>query len=130
MAIMSFEIGTTYAGLANVETFTTIPNMAPASKFFDYSESVPTGDGGRATRGAPSAVWTWGYIPDEMFNSLRALCPGGSAAMYIRTLQDDYSTYAYYTCQMIWPELTEYEYRSGKYQTFSIRFQRLVAYVP
>jgi hypothetical protein len=131
MAILSFEIGTTYANRVNVETLTTVANMAPASEFYAYSESIPTGDGARTTRGKPYAIWKWaGFMPTALFTALRVYCPAGSASVYIRTLQADYTTYAYYTATMVWPELDSYEYRSGDYIGVIIRFDNLVLYTP
>ena len=131
MSILSFEIGATYAGRVNVETLTTVPNMGPASEFYDYSETLPTGDGLQTSRGFPYAVWKWdGFMPTALFNALRGYCPGASATVIIRTLQDDYSTYAYYTAKMIWPELSSYQRNAKGYTSVIIRFNNLVAYSP
>jgi hypothetical protein len=131
MAILSFEIGTTYANRVNVETLTTVANMGPASEFYAYSESIPTGDGARTTRGKPYAIWKWaGQMPTALFNALRVYCPAGSASVYIRTLQADYSTYAYYTATMVWPELDSYEHNAKGYTGVVIRFDNLVLYTP
>jgi hypothetical protein len=132
MTILSFEIGTTYANRVNVETLTTLPDMGPASEFYDYSESLPTGDGGRVTRGKPYAIWKWaGHMPTDLFNALRTTyCPGGSASVYIRTLKADYATYAYYTAKMIWPELDSYSRNAKGYTDVRIRFDNLVLYTP
>lgn len=133
MSILSFEIGTTYGNRVNVETLAALPNEGPASEFHDYSESVPTQDGGRATRGKPYAVWKWeGQMPTDLFNALRVYCPAGtgSAAVYIRTLKADYTTYAYYTAKMIWPELDSYTRNAKGYKGVIIRFENLVLYTP
>lgn len=128
--IQTFEIGTSYGARVNVESLTTLPNMGPHSLFFPFGESVVTGSRARATRGAPYAIWDWGFVPVAMFNAFRVICPLGSAVVNIRTLQQDYSTYAYYDCLMIWPDLDSYEYKAQKYQTFSLRFDNLVLYTP
>jgi hypothetical protein len=131
MSILSFEIGTTYGNRVNVETLSTLPNMGPASEFYDYSEALPTGDGARTSRGKPYAIWKWeGHIDIALFNALRVYCPGASASVYIRTLQDDYSTYAYYTATMIWPELDSYTRDAKGYKGVIIRFENLVVYTP
>jgi hypothetical protein len=127
---MSFEIGTTYAGRVNVETLSASVNMAPRSLYKPYAESVVMASGKSVGRGSPSAIWSWGYVPADMFAALRILCPGASASMYIRTLIADYATYAYYTCIMTWPAIDSYEYRAGVYQPFSIEFSKLVSYTP
>jgi hypothetical protein len=126
----SFEIGTTYGGMVNIESLTTVPNMAVRSKFLPYQEAAQMGSGVVVARGSPAAIWEWGEIYTAQFNSLRTLCPGGSAAMYIRTLKDDYSTYAYYTGIMIWPPLDSYERNAKGYQPFSLTFTHLVSYTP
>jgi len=132
MPTLSFEIGTTYANRVNVETLTTAPNMGPASEFYDYSEVLPTGDGGRTSRGKPYAIWKWeGFMPTAMFNAFRTTyCTGASSSVVIRTLQDDYATYAYYTCTMIWPALDSYEHTAKGYKGVIIRFENLVLYTP
>jgi hypothetical protein len=128
MSIDSFEIGTTYAGRVNVETLTTMPVMSPRSKFYDYSETVKISDGSVVSRGKPYATWEWGMMPEDLYEALRAICPGASASVVIRTLQDDYTTYAYYNATMIWPDLTDVEFVSGRYKTVIIRFENLTAY--
>ncbi len=131
MSIFSFEIGTTYAGRVNVETLTTTQNMAPKTKPLPlYAESIMMASGKSVGRGAIAAVWTWGFIPQDLFTALRVLCPGASAPMFIRTLGADYATYGYYTCQMTWPPLDSYEYRSGVYQPFELTFNRCLVYTP
>ena len=130
MSVMSFEIGTTYAGRVNVETLTTTPNMAPASKFFDYAESVQMASSVAVGRGNIYMLWDWGWIPADLFAALRVICPGASAAVYIRTLKADYTTYAYYQARMLWPELDSYEYKAGIYRPFGLKFDRGVLYTP
>ena len=135
MSVYSYEIGTSYAGRVNVETLGAVPNMAPKAAFFASSESLPTLDGGAATRGAPFATWDWnGFIYADMFNALRTICPAGSVSVYIRTLSADYSTYAYYTAKMVWPALDSYEQiptaQGLAYRGFVLRFSNLVVYTP
>jgi len=68
MAVQNFEIGLTYAGRVNVETLTTVPNMAPASFHFAYAETTPTGDNGAFALGSPRIEWRWaGTMPAAMF---------------------------------------------------------------
>jgi hypothetical protein len=131
MAISTFEIGTTYAGRANVETLTTQPVMFPRADFFAYSETVPMIDGGAAVRGWPYATWTWsGAMQADLYNALRAICPNGSASVIIRTTGADYATFGYYSAVMVWPALDSYEQREGAYIGLTIRFNKLVTYTP
>ena len=129
MAIHNFEISATTAA-ANVETLTTTPNMAPKSEPLGYVDTVKMASGHSVDRGFPVAVWEWGFIPADLFNALRVICPGPSANVYIRTLSEDYSTYAYYTGIMNFPRKDTYEYRSGNRQPFRIEFTHLVSYTP
>lgn len=130
MAIRSFEIGTTYAGMVNVETLTADPNMSPNSTFLPYSATVQMASGIVVGRGFPLATWSWGYIETDLFAALRVICPGASATVFIRTLKEDFSTYGYYTGRMIWPDLNSYEFRAGKRMPFRVQFDRLVVYTP
>ena len=130
MAIHSFEIGATYGSRVNVETLSTTPGMSPRSQFIPYGETLETLDRSRSTRGAATAIWTWGFMPADMFAALRLICTGASTTVNIRTLQEDYSTYAYYDCTMVWPEPDSYEYRGGLYQPFELRFEGLALYTP
>jgi hypothetical protein len=135
MSILSYEIGTTYAGRVNVESLSTVANMAPRSRFFAYSETIPTINSGATTRGWPFIEWEWaGFIYADMFNSLRTICPAGSVDVIIRSLAADYVTFTYYSAKMIWPALDTYEQITVKgslaYQGFKLRFNRPVVYTP
>lgn len=130
MSINSFEIGTTYGGRVNVETLTAQPNMSPRSKYFAYTETIQLGDGSFFGSGYPHAVWTWGFMRDDLYAALRVICPGASANVIIRTLKDDYTTYEYYNAIMTWPELDSYERYSGKRQEFELLFNYLTVYTP
>jgi hypothetical protein len=131
MSIQSFEIGTTYAGRVNVETLSATPGYSPQSQFLPYQESVMTASGVSLGRGFPSAKWSWlGVIQPDMFAALRAICPGASASVIIRTLKDDYTTYAYYSGAMTWPALDSYDQLAGRRRTFEITFTKLVSFTP
>lgn len=138
MTLQYFEIGATYAGRVNVENMTSIaPNMSPKARYDAYAESVPVGSGGRQSRGSPAIIWQWGFIYYDMFNALRAICPGASANVIIRSRlesgdADSAGAYSYYSAVMIWPELDSYEYIGGRgiYQPFEIRFEQVTAYTP
>ena len=131
MSIMSFEIGTTYAGRVNVETLTTTVNMAPKTDPLPlYAESIEMASGKSVGRGSITVKWTWGYIPQDLFTALRVICPGASAAIFIRTLLADYATYGYFTANMTWPALDSYDHRKDIYQPFELAFTRCVVYTP
>jgi hypothetical protein len=131
-----FEIGDDYAGLVNVETLTDTPNMAPAARYLEYTETIRTGDGGAFGRGSPVIEWAWaGFMPADLFDELRKICPGASAPVMIRTRTErgdetDPDDYTYYECIMLWPDLTSYDYRAGQYSGVTIRFVHPVEYDP
>jgi hypothetical protein len=130
-----FMIGTTHAGLTNVESLTSLANMAPAVEYRAYQETEILANLSRRGVGFAAFVWTWGFVPTDLFNALRALCPGASAAMYIRTRiesADEVTAggYLYYTATMIWPDLDSYQYRAGSYQTFQLLFVNPLVYTP
>jgi hypothetical protein len=105
--------------------------MAPASEFLPYAEMVQMASGASVGRGFPVAIWKWeGTMRSDLFAALRAICPGASADVYIRTLLADYSTYAYYTAKMQWPALDSYEQKATRRQGVIIRFTHLVSYTP
>lgn len=128
MSVFSFEIGADFGSLVNVETLTAEPNMSPASRYLAYAELATMASGDVIGRGSPVAVWSWGYIKADFFAALRAICPGASADVTIRTLIADYATYQYFTAKMVWPSLDSYEYKNGKYTPFEIRFTNLEIY--
>jgi hypothetical protein len=136
MPTQYFEIGPDYANLVNVETLSDTPNMAPAARYLEYSDVVRTGDGGAFGRGSPVIEWAWAsFMPADLFDELRQICPGASADVMIRTRTErggetDTDDYTYYECFMLWPELSSYEYRAGKYLGVVITFTKLVEYDP
>ena len=132
MTVLSYKIGTTYGGMVNVETLsTTKPNMAPRSQYYAYAETIQTGARSYTTRGNPFTTWYWGFMPKEMFNSLRTLCPGASAAIYIDTLKEDRTTYEHYTAIMVWPDPNELEFNfKDEAVNITIKFINLAVYTP
>lgn len=135
MSIQNFEIGLTYAGLVNVETLAAVPNMAPASRHLDYSETAQTLDGGAFARGSAQIVWTWGNMYEDMYTALRAICPAGSVSVFIRSrpesgAESTTTDYKYYQAKMIWPELESLEWKTKMYQPFELKFNHVVEYTP
>jgi hypothetical protein len=134
--VQHFAIGTSYAGLVNVESLTTqAANMSPRVEYRAYREAVVTGDNGRKAIGAPIIVWNFGYIYSDALSSLRTLCPGAASSVVIRTRTEDANPassgqYVCYEATMIWPELDSYQYRAGTYQPFQLLFQNPVVYTP
>lgn len=136
MTVQHFAIGTSYAGLVNVESMTSqAANMSPRAEYRAYREALVTGDNGRKAIGAPVIIWQFGFIYSDMFSSFRALCPGAASSVVIRTRpeqaeQTSSGQYVFYEATMIWPELDSYQYQAGKYQPFQLLFQNPVVYTP
>ncbi len=135
MTVQYHKIGTTYGGMVNVETLSATPNMGPGSNgqgahVIPYSELIQTSARTYVTRGAPYVDWYWGFMPLDLYNALRVICPGASASVFIDTLKEDMTTYEHYSGTMVWPDATALEYRGGRYQNVTIRIQNLVVYVP
>lgn len=128
--LYNFEVGLTYAGRVNVESLSKRPCMAPKSKPITYPDIVTMASGRQVGRGFPTTTWDWGDIRADMFANFRAICPGPTADVIIRTLAEDYSTYGYYSAKMIWPAQDSYEYRSGVYRPFSLAFTHMLVYTP
>ena len=128
MPIYSYQIGTTYGNLTNLESLTT-PVDAPKSTFVPYSQYIQLGDGTVRGSGWATAEWRWGYMSQAQRNQLRTYCTGASASVYINTRKNDTSdAYQVYTATMIWPQ--EEEKELGKRIDLVIRFVNMVEYSP
>lgn len=133
MSVQYFEIGASLGTLVNVETLTDMaPNMAPSVTYRPYKATIDTGGNGRKAIGPPEFEWNWGYIYADMFDALRALIPGASANIYIRSRKEsdsetDPNVYLYYQATVYWPEMDSYEFRAGKYSPFQLIFTNLVS---
>jgi hypothetical protein len=136
MSVQFFGIGTSSGALVNVEDMTTqAGNMSPRADYRSYRETVVTGDNGRVGLGSPIIIWEFGYVYADMFNSFRALCPGPSTDVVIRTRRENSAPtssgqYVIYQAKMIWPEEDSYQYQAGKYQPFQLIFQNPVVVTP
>ncbi|HZU86602.1 MAG TPA: hypothetical protein VFF78_03895 [Anaerolineaceae bacterium] len=117
---MSFAIGSTHAGL---QALTVMSIPAPQSTYRPTSTDVRLGDGSVRGMGFPVATWHWGFLSAAQRDQLRALCPGQSAAVYIRTVKDDL-TYDDFSAVMVWP--SEEERAAGRVLDFTLEFHRLV----
>ena len=114
----------TGANMVNLESLAT-PLDPPRSLFVDYSRVIPLGDGTLRGAGWPTGEWRWGFMSQAQRNQLRTFCTGASAAVYIRTRENDTSdAYQYYTATMIWPPDGE-EKAHGKRLDFVAAFQNM-----
>jgi len=128
MPIYSYQIGTTYGGLTNLESLTT-PVAPPKSSFIPYSQSLALGSGSVRGGGWATAIWSWGFLTQAQRNQLRTFCTGKSASVYINTRKNDTSdAYQVYTAVMVWPdeEIKDHGFRTD----FQIVFQKCVTYTP
>src|SRR5512142_323364 len=64
----------------------------PQWTYEPYSSYANLGDGTRRGLGFPVATWHWQFLRDTQREALRALCPGLSASVYVRTLTNETSS--------------------------------------
>lgn len=132
MPVHDYKICASGGTLTNIETLTTLSdNWSTQSQYYPYQEVVQTASG--AARGLGSAVVEWRFeaaMPYAMYNALRAICPGASASVDIRTITTDYvtPTYANYHATLIWPDPGSYEHFDGFYTGIVLKFVNLVSY--
>lgn len=114
-----FMIGTTQAGMTNVEALST-PLPAPDATYQAYEDQIQLGSG--AVRGVGPAIctWHWGFITSTQRAALRAFCTGAAATVYIKTM-DDSLAYHTYRATMIWPQAEEVD--AGRLLDVEINFK-------
>lgn len=90
-----FKIGTTLGGLALLDTL-----FAPGGSVFDpdwsfqdFATSRELADGTVKGQGFPVAIWRWNHLSEDNRAVLRALIPGLSALLYIRTPTNEIDIY-------------------------------------
>ena len=125
MTRYQYEIGSTYAGMQNVEELST-PIHAPKSTFKQYSKTLRLGNGTTRGAGWPVATWRFGFLSRAQRDQLKTFCPGASAVVYIKTRKNDNDDYQVYRAVMVWPE--EEEKFAGRRLDFVIEFRDLVEY--
>jgi hypothetical protein len=131
-----FEIGTTIAGMINLEELTidggdegifASPVTPPKSTFSPYVEVIELADGSMRGRGAAIASWHWDVIPRTQRDRLRMFCPAPavSSSVYIRTYtKDNAQELKLFHCKMIWP-VTDEERNATRAVDFTIEFKQL-----
>lgn len=94
-----FSIGTEQASLVLLsdEDIT-----APQHSYRNAAQVFRLGSGLQKDLGKPIVTWSWNALSTEAREFLRAFCPGRSAEVVIRTL-DDGLVYYDYSCTMHWP---------------------------
>jgi len=102
----------------------------PQWTYTPFSDHVVLGDGSVRGLGFPQATWHWQFLRDTQREALRALCPGLSASVYIRTLTNESSsgvrTYGNFLCVMYWPPASE-DKQAGNVLGFTLEFHHMVA---
>lgn len=126
MPLYSYQIGTTYGGLANVESLAT-PLAAPRSTPPDYSQPIELVSGGVRGGGWLACTWSWATMTQAQYDQLRTFCSGKSAEVYINTRKDD-GAYQVYTAWLVWPEQPRRD--SGRVLDVVLEFRDLEEYTP
>ena len=104
MTISDFKIGTTLAGLVNLEALTT-PLTAPKAPYKPWNTSQAAASGLSIGKGFPSCQWTFSQLTPAQRDQLRSFCAGKSAIVYIRTMTNDTNdSYANFQAIMTWPD--------------------------
>lgn len=118
MARYQFAIGTT-AG--NMRYLFDLDIIAPLSNFKPYSQAVELGDGSVKGMGVPVSEWYWAFVSEEERDILKGYCPGLSAEVFIRTL-DDNLDWRDFRALMIWPVESE-DRQVGASMKFQLTFR-------
>lgn len=134
---------TFYIGISDDEVYDFFPlttwfanyhkPVEPDWTFAPFSAQVERADGGRSGMGFPRATWTWNHRRNDHVEALRAICPGSSAAVYIRTPTNEVDIYGdkvwkTFSCQMLWMPEDE-DKQAGYTLGFTLEFRRLVEVV-
>jgi hypothetical protein len=123
-----FAIGATFPP-TDIDTVLDVSPLTgsrlPQDNFRRAAELVDLLDGHVAGQGYPACVWSFGVLTQAMVDQLRALCPGFSADVYIRTRRND-GIYEDYAAIMVWP-LNESDSRNPgrRYLGLAFEFRRL-----
>ena len=125
--LYQFEIGTTLAGLTNIEALTT-KVTPPKSTFSPYADVRKMGNGSYRGVGAAIASWKWGIIKPALRDQLRLFCPEPSvtAVVWIRTYTKEHlGSPQIFQALMHWPVLEE-ETDAGRAIGLEIKFTEMV----
>lgn len=120
---IEYEIGSTYGGMSSVLP---LVGVWPDSVFYPWAAEYFDADGYSYADGYPSCTWTFHGLSQVGVQALRALCPGRSAAVYIRTRTDDDDRFHDFRAIMHWPTDAQVErIWDGSYLRLEIRFTHL-----
>lgn len=118
-----------YAIGASLETMQYLFQLrikSPLAEFKPYSRAVTSGSLNIIGQGFPTALWVWNVIDTTERNIFKALCPGLSAQVWMRTLNDSLAAPAWetYRANMLWtPEAEDRQVASRL--KFSLTFRLL-----
>ena len=115
-----FKIGTTEAGMELLEV---LGLPAPYYEYAASTGSITLGDGSERAVGSPATSWHWGFLTAAQRTALKALCPGRSADVFIRTKIDD-ETYADFQAIVVWPNSENRQ--ASRVLDFTIDFRQMV----
>lgn len=127
MAIGRFEIGTSTANMINVEE-ADLQLAPPNVVFISYPTMYTAGDGKQKGDGFPQVEWVFPFMTEAQYTTLKiAYCSNGqSAAVYLRTLNDE-GSYNRYAAIIQWPQNVRALYTSGGYVNVTFTFTHLEA---
>lgn len=115
-----FKIGTTEVGMELLQ------DLGIPSPYYEYATSTGSltlGDGSERAVGAPATSWHWGFLTATQRTALKALCPGRSAEVFIRTKVDD-NTWADFQAIMVWPNSENRQ--AGRVVDITVDFRQMV----
>jgi len=130
--LTNLEIGTT-SSTTNITAVLSNDSLYPTATPLGYPVRIATAAGTVRQQGGAQCAWIFPGLLQAQWVSLRALIPGASATIYIRTLDEDNYTYVYKTGVAVWPEPGDIGRKSSpKFvcDSLTIRFQNLVTFTP
>ncbi len=100
----------------------------PRGRFYEAAAFLDQADGHVAGQGAPYIIWGFDVLTQAMVNTLRTICPGYSASVYLTTRKPD-GTFATYQAVMVWPAQEQMDKRQmgGKYVGLQFIFRQAQA---
>lgn len=117
---------TTHEIGATLETIASLPSLGipgTQSEFIEYARSRVLADGTTKGIGFPQAVWYFGFLTADQFETLREYATSGSGLVYIATMTNA-AEFIRYSAIMTFPQ--QYEIRNDKPQKFEVRFTHLI----
>ncbi len=128
-----FKLGATNDIYSFLDLDELLPNadipIDPDWSFQPFSAAVQLGDGTIEGTGFPIAIWRFNHITRQHRATLRAICPGLSANVFIRTATNELDAYdapvfATFSAVMQWPPEDE-DIQVSSILSFVLRFTHL-----